>query len=633
MTKLNFLTVCCYLVVTTLFSQKLEFATFLIPEELSDNANAVIRIDNMSIEMTSQRNMNIITEMAITVFNKHADHYSDISVSFDKNTRLKSFKGYVYDAIGNEIEKIKKSDFSEYSNSGSSLYSDNKFYNYNYTPTTYPYTIYYKYEIQTSNTAFIPGWYAVGGYYQSVEKANFSFVCPPDINLSRSEKNFRGYDIEIDQGLHHVTYKVENIKAIEREPRAPKFLKIAPNVRLGVNKFNLEGVDGEAESWAEFGKWRYDNLNNGNGKINGPVVAQIKKLVEGVDDPVERAKIVYEFVQDKVRYISVQEGIGGWKPITADEVHSTSYGDCKGLSNYTKTLLDVVGVESHYTVLWAGEKRDVDKEVFSMQGNHVILNLPTEDGDLWLECTSQVMPFAELGDFTDDRDVLVITPEGGEIKHTKIYDERENSQSITGSYIVESSGNIEAEVEVIFKGTQFDTHLGIENSNNKDKEKLFKEFWDNINNMTLRSIDLKNNKKEGQFEENIAFTATNYGTVSGNRMIITLNAFNVIGRAPKRVRNRKLPVAVSNGFYDIDIVTIKLPSDYTIEAIADDVLIDTKYGSYTMTVEKIDEHNLKYTRKFLLKAGDYPKEEYEHYRNFRRKVVKSDKSKIVLIKI
>jgi len=267
-----------------------------------------------------------------------------------------------------------------------------------------------------------------------------------------------------------------------------------------------------------------------------------------------------------------------------------------------------------------------------MQGNHVILNIPTDDGDIWLECTSQEMPFGELGDFTDDRDVLVITPEGGEIRHTKVYDPRENSQNIKGSYIVESNGNIEAKVEVIYRGTQFDTHLGVESSNNKDKEKLYKEFWDNINNMTLRSIHAINNKKEGQFEEHIEFTATNYGAISGERMIIPLNAFNVTGKAPKRVRDRKLPVEVSNGFYDIDIVQIKLPEDYTIEAIASDVDIDTKYGSYSITIERIDETNIKFTRKLLLNSGNYPKEEYDAYRNFWRKVVKSDKSKIVLVK-
>ena len=351
-----------------------------------------------------------------------------------------------------------------------------------------------------------------------------------------------------------------------------------------------------------------------------------------VDDPEEKAKIVYEYVQGKVRYISVQIGIGGFKPMLANDVDNLSYGDCKALTNYTAALLNEINIDAYHVLVYADRKRDLDSLVASPEGNHMILYVPIGEKDIWLECTSQDAPFGEIGDFTDDRDVLVITPDGGMIKHTKVYDAKESSQKIIGNYSVESNGHIEAEIEVIYRGTQFDTHLGIESSNQKDKEKLYKEFWDNINNITLSSIDVKNNKKEGQFEEQVSFTATNYGAISGDRMIIPLNAFNVIETAPKRVRNRKLPVDVSRGFYDVDEVLIKLPTDYTIEAIANDVAVETKYGSYTMTVEKIDETNLKYTRKFLLNSGDYPKEEYEHYRNFWRKVVKSDKSKIVLIK-
>mgnify|MGYP001126063175 FL=1 len=96
-----------------------------------------------------------------------------------------------------------------------------------------------------------------------------------------------------------------------------------------------------------------------------------------------------------MRYISVQIGIGGWKPISAEEVDENKYGDCKGLTNYTKALLRTVGIESNYCVVSAGsEIKDISEDFPSMQGNHVILNIPQEGkSDLWLECTSQDTPF------------------------------------------------------------------------------------------------------------------------------------------------------------------------------------------------------------------------------------------------
>lgn len=145
-------------------------------------------------------------------------------------------------------------------------------------------------------------------------------------------------------------------------------------------------------------------------------IEKIKSLVAGVTNPIEKAKIVYKFVQDKTRYISVQIGIGGWEPIAANQVDKVGYGDCKGLTNYTKALLDAVGITSYFTLVYAQQKRNIVKDFSSMQGNHAILNIPNNGNDIWLECTSQTISFGFLGDFTDDRDVLVVTPEGGIIK-------------------------------------------------------------------------------------------------------------------------------------------------------------------------------------------------------------------------
>ena len=105
----------------------------------------------------------------------------------------------------------------------------------------------------------------------------------------------------------------------------------------------------------------YDNLLFNKNQLSIATTTKIKDLVKDVTSPIEKAKIVYEYVQNKTRYISVQVDIGGWQPITANKVDEVSYGDCKGLTNYTKALLDVVGVKSHHVILYASNNRNVDK--------------------------------------------------------------------------------------------------------------------------------------------------------------------------------------------------------------------------------------------------------------------------------
>jgi len=634
MIKNNLLVLFVLFFSSPFFAQEDDFNVLLIPENLKEDANSIVRLENISIDMKSQNEMIVVTERAVTIYNKLADDIANIRLDYDKRRSIKSVTAIVYDAFGNEVKKIKKRDFKDYSAyDGISLYNDGRLLYYDHTPTSYPYTIYYKYEVKTSNTAFINRWIPVRGYYQSVEKASFSLKYPLDVIVKKSERNFTDFAITVNENPGRISYKIDKVPAIKYESYAPLFYDVFPNVKLGVNKFNLEGVDGEANNWSDFGKWYYDNLIKYNLNLKEETREKIKALTANVDDPIEKAKIVYEYVQNKVRYISVQVGIGGFKPMPATYVDDLGYGDCKALTNYTASLLKEVGIESYHTLVYANDKIDMDAKVASPEGNHMILYVPISGQDIWLECTSQKSPFAEIGDFTDDRDALVITPEGGILKHTKVYKVEENFQFTKGAYEIDGNGTIKATVFIESSGTQYGDNLQkYDGKSQKDLDILFKKYLSNINNIKFSKIEVLNNKDKSRFEEHLEFNATDYVSFSGAQLLMPINAFNKMTSVPKRVRNRKLPFEISSGFLDIDEVEIKLPTAYHIFYIPENVEIKSKFGTYSMELIKIDEQTYNYKRKFKLEEGKFSKEEYDAYRNFIKKIRKYDNLKIVLNK-
>lgn len=619
----------------TLFSQELAFNYLFIPEELKANSNAIVQYHDVEINITSQTYYTETVRKAITVKNELGNYHSLLRLGYDNNSKVLSAKAFIYDQFGTEIKKIKQKDFNDVSASGGSLYTDNRMLYYEYTPVSYPYTIVFEYETSSNSTAFIPSWDPVPAYLTSVRSSSYKVNSGSGMELRTKEFNFEGFNIEKKSDTPTILhYVVSNINAVKFEPYSVNSEDYFPWLRVGVSNFSLAGVKGSAKDWSTFGKWQNEHLFQGKAELSENVKATIQNLVAHTDDPVEKAKIVYKYMQDRTHYISVQIGLGGWSPFPAQEVHDLGYSDCKGLANYTKAMLDAVGVESYFTILYGSDSAyDIESDFFSMQGNHMILNLPTENGDIWLECTSQKIPFGFIAGFTDDRDVLVITPEGGVIKHTKVYSPEENSQISKGSYTIDYKGGIEASVAIESTGFQYDSHMGYYDGKSPlEQEKFVKEYFDYVSDLSIQKLEFNNNLEDAVYEESIGFKAENYGSYSGNQLFVVANAFNRFSRVPKRIRNRKIPMDLGRGFVDQDEINISLPKSLKVDYIPEKVELVTDFGTYTLEFEVVDSHNYIYKRTLKMNGGKYGAEVYDDYRKFRKSINKYDNSKIILTK-
>ncbi|MEW4925349.1 DUF3857 domain-containing protein [Algibacter sp. 2305UL17-15] len=615
-------------------SQDLNYTSLTIPENLKKNANAVIRSDEVNVVIKSIDEMVITKKRVITVLNGKGKNSVRARVRYDDGIKIRTLQALVFNSFGVQIKKIRKNDFRDVSAvSGGTLYSDSRLKYLDYTPVSYPYTIEFISEIETNNTAFIPRFFPLQNSYVSVESSSYGIEYPEQITLRKKENNLEGVDVTFKESEGLISYQIKNMEAFEPESYSPSFSGVVPNVFFASKQFSLEGVNAEVETWDDFGKWMYKDLIKDAYDLPVSTIEKIKDLVKNEKDDIEKAKKIYQYVQDKTRYISVQVGIGGWKPYSASYVDRLGYGDCKALTNYTMSLLKAVGIESNYTVLYAGDSQmNIDKDFTSIQGNHVCLSIPTANETIWLECTSQKSPFGFIGDFTDDRDVLVITPEGGKIKHTKKYTTEENTQILKGNYSISNEGDITAHVQVSSKGIQYDDKFNIENYDDRDRDMAYKKRWRYINNISFDAIVLENDKDSIQFTETLSFTAKNYTKNAGTRMLFSINALNRNRHVPDRYRKRTLPVKVKRGFVDKDNVTITLPEGYKIESLPKNKTIENKFGSYKTKITVQGDNTLNYKREFIVKDGEYPKEDYTKFRAFYKEVSKMDNAKIALIK-
>lgn len=626
-------TTCVVFFVTYSALAQLEKSSISIPPELLENANAVVRNESYHISIEAIDKMVVEREYVVTILNEAGNRHALAFEFYDKSIKVKDQEAIIYNNLGKEIKKYRRSDFQDRSYNQGNLFTDNRVSFVDYHPTSYPYTLVYKSVIQTSETVFVNPWYPIKGYHLSVEESTYKLTNPANIPVRYQQSNFDDYDVISEANTTTLSYRLSNSKALEQESLAPETDFITPKVVVALSQFSLGNVKGSADDWKSFGKWQYDHLVHGLDEIPEATKAHVSSLLAGVTDPKKKAKIIYEYVQSKTRYISIQLGIGGWKPYPANEVDALGYGDCKGLTNYTKALLASQGINSYYTVVYAGEeKKSIDSKFTSMQGNHVILNLPMEGEDIWLECTSQTIPFNFLGDFTDDRDVLVLTPEGGIIKHTPTYDAEKNFLNTTGNCVLSSDGDLQVEATLQSRGIQYDGRMGVEIKKEEEKESYYKSYWNYIDNISLESISLENDKDEIFLTEEVNFSATNYASFAGNDMLVSVNILNRNEFIPKKYKNRTQDFEILRGYTDVDEVVLTLPEGYVISYIPEKKQLDSEFGIYTTEIEQVNARELKFKRKLIINEGLFPSESYRAYRDFRKNIAKFDNQKIVLEK-
>ncbi|MCX7551782.1 DUF3857 domain-containing protein [Xanthomarina sp. F2636L] len=599
-----------------------------IPLELRVKSNAVVRFNDVQINIIAYNKVVYTNKRIITVLNKEGDYKVDAYHHYDENINIQNLEARVFNSNGKEIKKFKKNDFKDVSAvSGGTLYSDSRVKYLDYTPINYPYTILFETKVIYNSTAFIPSWLPIEGFYVSSENNEYKITNTSEIPIKIKTSNFEAYNIKKISDFH---YRSENLQAIEPEAYSPDFKTYAPILKAALTQFDMEGIKGVNTNWEDFGLWINNSLISGTQELPQAVKNNIKYLTENANSNMEKAKIVYEYMQDKTRYISVQVGIGGWKPMEAQDVDRLAYGDCKALTNYTQALLKEVGVPSYYTIIYGADNLiDIDQDFSATQGNHAILCLPNNGDYVWLECTSKTNPFGYNANFTDDREALIITPEGGKIVRTKVYHAKENLQEIQADIILDDTGTVIGEIKIQSKGAQYGKHEGIQTTTVKEQELYYKnDFWSDLNNLEILKMNFNNNKDSIVFTEDIKVKIPRYASKAGNRLLFQPNLFNKITKTPPRYKNRKLPFVIERGYTDVDTYEIQFSNSLHVEAIKEPVTIKNKFGSYKLSITTAN-NIITYKRELILNKGTYSKEDYQEFRDFCLSIKKHDSSKIV----
>ncbi len=602
-----------------------------ISEDLLKDANAVFRIDEAKFTILSVDKAEYEVKAAITILNEKARGFGYIRMGYDKLRALSDIEINVYNKSGDRTKKVKSSDIQDRSANSSSFYDDNRIKWVNIESDTYPYTIEYSYKVKYKYLYSIPNWYFLARDDVSVEKSSFTLEYPESVGARYFEQNFEdGKRVEsVDGDTRTIQWTMENLSVFEYEPYGPASTEIYPNLHLAPAKFSFEGYSGDLSTWDGMAKWQMA-LNEGRDELPETTIAKIKEMTTGLSRQ-EKIETVYKFVQENTRYVSIQLGIGGFQPFPAKVVDETGYGDCKALSFYTQSLLKAVGVDAYYTWVYGGNNPPkLNPEFPEDLFNHIILAVPHEQDTIWLECTSQTNPFGYLGDFTGDRDVLLINESGGHIVKTTTYPKSRNTQDLHAVVTIDKEGHAEVEHKLTSRGLKSDILLSLTTVSKRDQKEYLEKKFIRIPTFEILEFDVSRGQGDEGFMTSKLFV-NKLLSKSGTRLFLQPNVMNKNQFIPDRNKERKQNIVVNSGYIERDTLEFKLPMGFRIEATFDPIEIDSDFGSYKAEIVVNEDNRFFYIREFSQNSGTFDKSKYEEYLNFHKDIVRADKRKIALI--
>jgi hypothetical protein len=623
-----------YILFSTAISAQ-QYAVSAIPDSLTKDARVVKRLDEITYEIKSPGKATVREHHVCTVMNESGDSYGGGYASgYGKFNSINYIDATLYDASGKQLKHVKKKDMTDESgNDEATLMTDERYKVYNFYCKNYPYTTEWDEEDEYNGIRDFPDWNPLENGGIAVQSSKYTLIAPKDYKVRFKEFNYPGQPVITANGDKTIyTWELKNVPAITKEPYEPALHDILPYVMMAPSEFEVEGYKGNMDDWKSFGIF-INQLLQGKSALPDGIKQKVHELTDNVKDEKEKIKLLYNLLQQNTRYISVQLGIGGWQPFDANYVYTKKYGDCKALSNYMVALLKEAGINAKYVLINAGQNAAPLIADFSCsQFNHATVCVPMQKDTMWVECTSQTLPAGYIGDFTGNRQALLIDDDGGHVVWTKKYTANDNIIFTSVNGTIDESGKLNAKILNTYKGVEYeDIHMTINSLSKKDQlDELKKSISLPTYDVTDFSYD-DHKTDDPSIDENIQVVADNYATVSGKRMFVTPNILSKSGYKLDANDKRKYDVVYPYSYRHIDTVNLAMPAGYTIEALPKNIEITNQFGKYSIHFT-VAADKIVMTRLYERSSGRFPPSDYNTMVKFYNDIYKADHSKIVFVK-
>lgn len=241
----------------------------------------------------------------------------------------------------------------------------------------------------------------LGGFhfrrYAPIQSATFSVEFPSNVKIKYifiGDSSKVNFSKKTNGKITNYTWEAKNIEKLPYENDAPDLLYYTPHVILYMDEYTLKG-----EKSTVFGNvdrlhaWYYELTKDLNKKENDKITLLVDSLVKDSKSDYDKLKKIYYWVQDHVKYIAFEDGMGGFIPREAADVCHKRYGDCKDMANLLYAMISQAKIP--VSRAWIGT-RDIpytyNQVPTPATDNHMIAIAKLDGKNYFLDATGGFLP-------------------------------------------------------------------------------------------------------------------------------------------------------------------------------------------------------------------------------------------------
>lgn len=409
-----------------------------------------------------------------------------------------------------------------------------------------------------------------------------------------------------------------------------------------------DGPEEAPELWTRIGAW-YTQLAAPESEGPADIATVSRALTDSNADFMSRIQKVADYMQQKIRYVGIEIGIGGYVPHSAEDIYRNQYGDCKDKVTLMVAMLDAVGVRATW-VMVDTDRGVIDPAVPSLIGDHMIAAIEIPNGYhnpalkavitaktgkryLIFDPTNQYVPIGLLPTYLQGSTGLLMAGSNSEAVTLPILAPDSDTLDRAASFTLAADGSLTGSATVTHLGASSGSlrYLLVMSNDTEKRQKLENALRNDFSSFQVNSEDIKNARNLDQpLIMSYDITAASYAKHAGDMLLVRPRVLGSDATALDDV-SRKYPIEFSSTRVWRDSFDVKIPPGYKVDDLPDPVNVDTGFASYHSDV-KVTSGVLHYSRELIVKKLEISAEDYPVLRKFENEIYTDENRDAVLTK-